>query len=214
MNRRSFLTLSGLASGSILIPATLARRIRETCIGNQQPLIIAPPTAGRILYAVKDWNGAYTVKLGSLEAPSPPTLGEYLEDKGWSLHSEDSIRTYLREYKGYSDDQIRERVDAGETLDDIVGDLDAPLDGYDLDDWDDKVLASESPEALAFHYLEDLPLADADDPAGHELGELNFVEGDRPGSNLTYVEAADLATLACLQHRLNELDEGACIRIV
>jgi hypothetical protein len=39
------------------------------------------------------------------------------------------------------------------------------------------------------------------------------VEGDRPGSNLTYVEAADLATLACLQHRLNELNQGIKIEI-
>jgi hypothetical protein len=213
MNRRSFLSLSGLISGSILIPASLASRIRETCIGNRQPLLIPPPVAGRILYAVKGWGGEYTLKLGSLEGPSPPTLGEYLEDKGWDLHSEGSIRTYLREYKGYSDDEIRERLEAGETLDDIVGDLDAPLDGYDLDDWDDKVLASESPEALAFHYLEELPLADESGHEGHQLGELNFTEGDRPGSNLTYVEAADLATLACLQHRLNDLNEDIAIEI-
>jgi hypothetical protein len=42
---------------------------------------------------------------------------------------------------------------------------------------------------------------------------LTFTEGDRPGSNLTYVEAADLATLAGLQHRLNELDENIAIEI-
>jgi hypothetical protein len=29
----------------------------------------------------------------------------------------------------------------------------------------------------------------------------------------TYVEAADLATLACLQHRLNELNQGVKIEI-
>ena len=49
--------------------------------------------------------------------------------------------------------------------------------------------------------------------SGLQLGNLGFVEGDRPGSNLTYVEAADLATLACLQHRLNELNEGIKIEI-
>ena len=213
MNRRSFLSLSGLISGSILIPASLARRIRETCIGNRQPLLITPPAPGGTLYAVKGWNGAFTLKLGSLEGPSPPTFGEYLEDKGWVLHSEDSIRTYLREYKGYSDNEIRERLDAGETLDEIVGNLDAPLGGYALDDWDDNMLSRESPEALAFRYLQELPLDDADAHEGHQLGELNFTEGDRPGSNLTYVEAADLATLACLQHRLNDLNENIAIEI-
>jgi hypothetical protein len=40
-------------------------------------------------------------------------------------------------------------------------------------------------------------------PRGFKLGDSGFTEGDRPGSNLTYVEAAHLATLACLQHRLN-----------
>ena len=40
-----------------------------------------------------------------------------------------------------------------------------------------------------------------------------MVEGDRPGSNLTYVEAPDLATLACLQNRLNELGQNLAIRI-
>ncbi len=34
-----------------------------------------------------------------------------------------------------------------------------------------------------------------------------------PGSNLTYVEAPDLATLACLQNRLNELGENFAIEI-
>jgi hypothetical protein len=34
---------------------------------------------------------------------------------------------------------------------------------------------------------------------------------DRPGSSLTYVEAPDLATLACLQNRLNDLDENLAI---
>jgi hypothetical protein len=213
MNRRSFLFMSGLVSGSILIPSSLARRIRRTCIGNQQPLLITPPAPGGTLYAVKGWNGAFTLKLGSLEGPSPPTLGEYLEDKGWELHTGDSITTFLREHKGLSDEEIRERLEAGETLNDMVGDLDAPLDGYDLDDWNDNMLSRESPEALAFHYLEELPLDDEAGDEGNQLGDLNFTEGDSPGSNLTYVKAADLATLACLQHRLNDLNENIAIEI-
>jgi hypothetical protein len=75
------------------------------------------------------------------------------------------------------------------------------------------MLSRESPEALAFHYLEELPLDDEAGDEGNQLGELTFTEGDRPGSNLTYVEAADLATLAGLQHRLNELDENIAIEI-
>ena len=37
--------------------------------------------------------------------------------------------------------------------------------------------------------------------------------GDRPGSNLKCVEARDLATLVCLQKRLNELGQDLAIEI-
>ncbi len=40
------------------------------------------------------------------------------------------------------------------------------------------------------------------------LGELSFVEGDRPGSNLTYCEAYGPESIAAIQHRLNELKTG------
>ena len=58
----------------------------------------------------------------------------------------------------------------------------------------------------AFHYLSGLPLIHSKSSHGLSLGQLDFIQGDRPGSNLTYVRAEDHATLACLQHRLNELD--------
>ena len=44
------------------------------------------------------------------------------------------------------------------------------------------------------------------------LGERGSIEGDRPGSDLTYVEAPDLATLACLQKRLNELGKTSLLK--
>jgi hypothetical protein len=70
------------------------------------------------------------------------------------------------------------------------------------------------PAARAFHHLSELPLDDGSRLVGGQaLGKLRFIEGDRPGSNLTYVEAPDLATLACLQNRLNELDENFAIEI-
>jgi hypothetical protein len=62
--------------------------------------------------------------------------------------------------------------------------------------------------------LRDLPLDDGHRlKNGDPLGELSFIEGDHPGSNLTYVEAPDLATLACLQNRLNELGQSLAIEI-
>jgi hypothetical protein len=68
--------------------------------------------------------------------------------------------------------------------------------------------------ASAYRRLEDLPLDDGQgERSGSRLGELRFIEGDHPGSNLTYVEAPDLATLACLQNRLNELGQNLAIEI-
>jgi hypothetical protein len=70
------------------------------------------------------------------------------------------------------------------------------------------------PAARAFHHLSELPLDDGlRGVGGQALGKLRFIEGDHPGSNLTYVEAPDLATLACLQNRLNELGENFAIEI-
>ena len=48
---------------------------------------------------------------------------------------------------------------------------------------------------------------------GTVLGNLDFVEGASPGSNLTYVTAPDLASLACLQERLKELNQKVRIEI-
>jgi hypothetical protein len=69
--------------------------------------------------------------------------------------------------------------------------------------------------ARAYHYLSRLPLHNLDGAlaTGLDLGDLSFIEGDRPGSNLTYCTADSLQALASLQHRLNQLNEGVRIRI-
>ena len=211
MNRRSFLSLSGLVSGSTLIPASLARRIRETCIGNRQPLIMAPEEALTRLYAVDNY-GSYMLHLGDPnEEPDYPTLREFIEDKGFNPKKDKSLREYLIEYRGCEEDFNEKEEGAIWSL---KQELDQPIDGYERDhwmEWDFEM--SDSPMARAFHYLNGIPLDGGCDTRGLQLGDLRFVEGDRPGSNLTYVEAVDLATLACLQHRLNELNQAMKIEI-
>jgi hypothetical protein len=93
--------------------------------------------------------------------------------------------------------------------------FDDQIDGWALDNWLEwDYSLRDGPEARAYRYLEDLPLDDGKERgAGTQLGDLRFIEGDRPGSNFTYVEAPDHATLACLQHRLNELDKNVRIEI-
>ena len=91
-------------------------------------------------------------------------------------------------------------------------DPNAEIDGVALERWENMQEMHAGPAARAFHHLSELPLDDGSRLVGGQaLGKLRFIEGDRPGSNLTYVEAPDLATLACLQNRLNDLDENLAI---
>lgn len=203
MRRREFLTLSGLALGSVLIPSSVARLIRDTCIENGEPLLVAPPLVRGTLYAL-DEDGAFTLHWGDPYAePEPPTWGEYLEMRGVETLDPESVKEYFRDQLG---------CEPGEEPDVELTD---PIDGYTLDLWLDGEYAMQtSSMALGYHYLNDLPLCpDRSRRDTSALGSLSFIEGPHPGSNLTYVQAPDHATLACLQHRLNELGEGTSIEI-
>lgn len=207
MKRRDFLTLCGLAAGSVIIPAPIARLIRDKCVLAGEPLIIAPPRAKfSTIYAVDDY-GDYTLHFGDPDAEPPvPTWEEFIDSRGVNLDRDEERFDFLEEYFAWD-------RSSGDPEPDIP--LNEEIDGGALDfymEWDFEL--RESPMAQAFHYLSDLPLCPGDirsvvDP----LGRLRFIEGDRPGSNLTYVRAPNLATLACLQHRLNELNENIHIEI-
>lgn len=203
MKRRDFLTLSGLALGSILIPSSVARAIRETCLLERQPLLVAPRRVAGILYAV-DESGEFTLHYGDPYAePDPPTWEEWLDSRGVDANDTEEVGKWFREQYGYEPGEEPEI------------DPEGPIDGDALANWMDwDYELQESPAATAFRYLQDLPLCpDRHSVSDSPLGRLSFTEGDRPGSNLTFVEAADLSTLACLQHRLNELGEGTAIEI-
>jgi hypothetical protein len=207
MKRRDFLTLCGLAAGSVLIPKPIARLIRDTCVLAGQPLILPHYfKGGSNIYAVQD-GGDYTLHLGDPdEEPAVPTWEEFIDSRRVDLDCDEQRFDFLEEYLAWN-------RSAGEPEPDIP--LREPIDGGALQfymDWDFEL--RESPMAQAFHYLNDLPLCPGEDRIVDDpLGELDFIEGDRPGSNLTYVRAADLATLACLQHRLYELEEFIHIEI-
>jgi hypothetical protein len=207
MKRRDFLTLCGLAAGSVLIPKPIARLIRDTCVLGGQPLILPHHSkAGSIIYAANDY-GDYTLHFGDPDAEPPvPTWEEFIDSRGVNLDRDEERWEFLEQYFHWYRSE-------GEPEPDIP--LGEPIDGGALEfymDWDFEL--RESPMAQAFHYLNDLPLCPEDTPINVDpLGRLRFIEGDRPGSNLTYVRAPNLATLACLQHRLNELDEDIHIEI-
>lgn len=208
MKRRDFLSLLGLASGSVLIPKPVARLIRDTCVLNGQPLVISPLSKNSsILYAVYEF-GDYHLHLGDPDAePELPTWQDFADSRAVNLEDDEERAEFLEEYFGWDRSE-------GEPEPPIP--LCEEIDGWALDfymEWEFEM--HDSPMASAYRYLDDLPLGDSGGKfSGDPLGRLRFIEGDRPGSNLTYVEAADLATIACLQHRLNELNENVHIEII
>ena len=214
MKRRHFLSLSGLVSGACIIPAGIARRIHAAALQPAGPLILAPENALIDLIAEDTGYGFY-LHLGDPNAePDYPSLSEFIETKGFDPGDDGELRLYAIEWRGYEEDFIEEEEGAIEQL---KGELNDPIDGRERDHWMEWDFESrQSPMAQAYHYLSNLPLdnLDGNPGTGLDLGELSFIEGDRPGSNLTYCSADSLEALASLQHRLNELKEGIRIRVV
>lgn len=213
MKRRHFLSLSGLVSGACLIPAGIARRIHTAALHPDGPLILAPENALTDLYA-EDTGYGFHLHLGDPNAePDCPVLSEFIEARGFEPSDDNDLRRYAIEWRGYEEDFIEEEEGAIERL---KRELNDPIDGGERDHWMEWDFESrESPMARAYHYLSRLPLHNLDGAlaTGLDLGDLSFIEGDRPGSNLTYCAADSLQALASLQHRLNQLNEGVRIRI-
>ena len=205
MKRRDFLSLCGLAAGSCLVPDAIARAIRDACVLAERPYLVLPRNPSSTLYAYSN-NGKmdFTFYLGDpTEEEKTPTWREYFDEyEGIDVEDEESVADWWREHVG----------DPEEDPVSIVPDDE--IDGWAYENWEFRQEVYAGPMASAYRRLEDLPLDDGrGERSGSPLGELRFIEGDHPGSNLTYVEAPDLATLACLQNRLNELGQNLAIEI-
>ena len=205
MLRRDFLSLCGLAAGSCLVPDAIARVIRDTCVLADQPYLILPRDPSDTLYALTtDGTTDFMLHLGDPSVEStPPNWRDYLDEfEGIDIKDKKAVREWWIEQVGDpEEDPIT--IKAKDTI-----------DGIALEKWENEQEMHAGPAARAFHHLSELPLDDGSRLVGGEaLGKLRFIEGDRPGSNLTYVEAPDLATLACLQNRLNELGQNFAIEI-
>jgi hypothetical protein len=205
VNRRSFLSICGLAAGSCLVPDVVARVIRETCVLAREPYLVLPRDPRSTLYAVGT-NGKtdFMLHLGDpFEEQKVPTWQEYFDEyESINIEDKEAVEEWWRDQVGDPE------------YDPITIQANEEIDGVALEKWENRQEMHDGPAALAYRMLEDVPLDDDRGLGdGNPLGELRFIEGDRPGSNLTYVEAPDLASLACLQTRLNELDESLAIEI-
>jgi hypothetical protein len=217
MNRRDFLSCFGLTVGSFFIPASVARRIRDTCVLQQEPLIIKPSSFYRsVIYAVSGADG-YVLHYGDPSADSDvPTWRDFAEDQGFWVEDYGERARFLQEFWDYSSTEEGEESEEDEDGNDEPDvPWDKPITGYALYHYlETDYVMSYSPKALAYSYLSNIGLCDSDKRfKGDPLGRLDFIEGDAPGSNLTYVVASDLATIACLQHRLDELNAGISIEV-
>lgn len=134
MNRRSFLSIIAGSGGSCLIPVAIARRIRDVCLGNSQPLILAPERFSFDLHA-EECFGRYTLHLGDPnEEPDYPTLREFVEDKGFSPDNRRSLRDYLINWRGHD---VLSEGRTSPVIDELVTMLDEPIDGYERSHWMD-----------------------------------------------------------------------------
>ena len=232
VKRRDFLSLCGLAAGSCLVPDAIARVIRDTCVLAERPYLVLPRNPSSTLYALTtDGTTDFMLHLGDpFTAYDPPTWRDYLDEfEGIDIKDKKAVREWWIEQVGDPEEHRSagalgvDPAHAGpEGRDEqerashhpIAIKADETIDGVALERWENMQEMHAGPSARAFHHLSELPLDDGSRLVGGEaLGQLRFIQGDRPGSNLTYVEAPDLATLACLQNRLNELDENFAIEI-
>jgi hypothetical protein len=232
MQRRHFLSLCGFVAGSCLVPGAVARVIRETCILAREPFLVLPRYPSETLYALSlDGKTDFMLHLGDpFAANDPPTWRDYLDEfEGIDIEDKDAVEEWWREQVEDPDEHRSagalgvDPADAGPAgRDEQEGASQHPItlkakdtiDGIALEKWENEQEMRAGPAARAFHHLSELPLDDGSRRVGGQaLGKLRFIEGDRPGSNLTYVEAPDLATLACLQNRLNEIGENLAIEI-
>ncbi len=223
MKRREFLALCGLAAASCLIPSAMARAIRDTCVLARRPHLVLPRNPKSTLYAIgSSGTRDFMLHFGDpREETEIPTWRDYFDEyehRSAGALGVDGRRPpagrHERE-RGSQRIDVDNKQQVGDPEDDpvtiVAGEK---IDGAALEKWEFRQEVYEGPAASAYRYLEDLPLDDGRGISSkNPLGDLRFIEGDRPGSNLTYVEAPDLATLACLQHRLNELDENLAIEI-
>jgi hypothetical protein len=207
MKRRDFLSLCGSAAGSCLIPEAVARVIRDVCVAAGKPHLDTPPNPRLILSAIAMEQGAdtsYLLTIGDPRVmPEPISLLGYLgQFERVDITNSEEVRRFCCRHYGEPE---------GETWHEF---LSHPVTGMLRVRWELWWETTRCPSVIAHRLLRDLPLDDGNGAPSHEpLANLVFNEGPWHGPQRDYIEAGNLAALACLQHRLNKLDQNIAIRI-
>lgn len=207
MRRREFLSLCGAAAGSCLVPDAFARVVRDVCMLAGRPYLAAPSNPRLILSAIAIENGKdapYLLSIGDPRLPPDPlSLLEYMgRFERVEIDDPSAVRRFCLKHIGEPE---------GETWEQF---LSRPVTGSDFERWERWWEGKECPSVIAHNLLTSLPLDDGRGASAHEpLANLVFNEGEWHGPWRDYVEAGSLAALACLQNRLNTLDQNIAIRI-
>ena len=178
-----------------------------TCVRANQPYLAAPRNPRLILSAIAVENGKgppYLLSIGDPRLPPDPlSLLEYLgQFECVDIDDPRAVRRFCLRHIGEPEDETWEQF------------LSRPIAGSDYDRWERWWEGNQCPSVIAHRLLDGLPLADWRGAPAHEpLANLVFEEGELCGPWRYYVEAGNLAALACLQDRLNALDQNIAIRI-
>lgn len=207
MRRREFLSLCGAVAGSCLMSDSFARMVRDVCVLDNRPYLAVPVQPRLILSAIAMEQceaTPYLLAIGDPRImPEPISLLGYLgQFEGVDITNSEEVRRFCLRHIGEPE---------GETWEQFLA---RPVTGADRAHWELWWESHKCPSVIAHRLLRSLPLDDGNDPPPHEpLANLVFHEGDWHGPWREHVEAGSLAALACLQHRLNELDQNIAIRI-
>ena len=196
MNRRSFL----IGAGSILTTAFVDKA--DWFLRNKNTVVplIEPEKAADKIYFVK-LDSEYELRLGSPEFDIPAmTNREALE----RYHGYDLSPNHPNTLSVFRDIYQNHRV--------RPSDLDgsAIYDNCFVESW----ARTDSNNARAYHFLEDLDLFGSDNAAGLRRGDLRFVDGYSPANSYLGVTSHDPVSASLLQARLLELGKNVSVEIV
>lgn len=79
--------------------------------------------------------------------------------------------------------------------------------------WIENWARTESPNANAYHLLDNLDLGPELCGGPGEIGALDFIDGDAPGSDYLGVHVYDDLSISLLQHRLNVLEQNIAVEV-
>ena len=188
LTRRTFLTGAAGTLSSALI-----QRFQWFTENEGYPLVVAPRNPTEHIYVSSEYEDL-RLSLGKpVCAPEPPTWAGYFE-----------------EIWGVRQNHRSELLDACETWGLEPADL---HEDCDIDTWLTYWGRNRSPEAAAYHLLEDLDVGPVLRGTAGEVGEIDFVNGPWPGNDYLGAHAVDDLSVSLLQHRLNELGTGIEIHV-